>query len=112
VTTFMGAVGDDENGKTLANSATSAGVNVQYQIVPDLATGTCAALITGTHRSLCAYLAAANHFTKSHLDKPENYKLMEKATFYYISVSTRVHYIAPDIFLYVLIHNKLFTFTT
>jgi adenosine kinase len=85
VTTFMGAVGNDENGKTLANSATAAGVNVQYQIVPDLATGTCAALITGTHRSLCAYLAAANHFTKSHLDKPENYKLMEKANFYYIS---------------------------
>jgi len=85
VCTFFGAVGADANGKTLADSATSAGVNVKYQIVEDHPTGTCAALITGTNRSLCAYLAAANHFTKSHLDKADNFALVEKARFYYIT---------------------------
>jgi adenosine kinase len=84
----MGGVGNDENAKTLATSAKSAGVNVQYQVVPEQPTGTCAALITGAHRSLCAYLAAANHFSKTHLDNPENYKFVEKAKFYYISVRT------------------------
>ena len=88
----MGGVGNDENGKTLANSATLAGVNVQYQIVPDQPTGTCAALITGANRSLCAYLAAANHFHKSHLDKPDNFKFVEKAKFYYISVRIRTDF--------------------
>lgn len=39
------------------------------------------------HRSLCAYLAAANHFTVDHLKKPEVRALMEKAQYYYMSVS-------------------------
>ena len=87
IATFMGSVGDDESGKTLARCATADGVNVQYQIQKDTPTGTCAALITGTNRSLCAYLAAANLFTVDHLKKPENFAFVEKAQFYYISVS-------------------------
>lgn len=53
--------------------------------------GTCAVIVTksGTCRSLVANLAAANHFTKSHLEIAENKALMEKANFYYISVSSR-----------------------
>ena len=52
-------------------------------------TGTCAVVVTknGTCRSLVANLAAANHFTKSHIDVPENRALLEKAEYYYISVS-------------------------
>jgi len=57
---------------------------VQYQKL-DVPTGTCAVLITGKDRSLCAYLGAANHFQKDHLDKPANLALMAKAKFYYIS---------------------------
>jgi adenosine kinase len=85
VATYMGAIGDDEFGKILSREASSEGVNVQYQVVPGQPTGTCAVLITGNDRSLCANLAAANHFTKDHLDKPESRALMEKAKFYYIS---------------------------
>ena len=40
----------------------------------------------GTHRSLCANLAAANLFTKDHIEVPENLQLIEKADFYYITV--------------------------
>ena len=38
-------------------------------------------------RSLCAYLAAANCFTKSHVESDEVQTLMQKAQYYYISVS-------------------------
>lgn len=40
-----------------------------------------------TFRSLCADLAAANTFTVDHLDVPENAAQIEKAKFFYISVS-------------------------
>lgn len=39
-------------------------------------------------RSLCANLAAANCFTEEHLETPENWKLVEKAQYYYIAVSS------------------------
>lgn len=38
-------------------------------------------------RSMCANLAAANCFTEEHLETPENWKLVEKAQYYYIAVS-------------------------
>lgn len=87
VTTFFGCVGDDEFSKILGDKAREDGVNVQYQINPKEVTGTCAVLITGTHRSLCANLAAANHFTIDHIEKEANRKLIENAQFYYVSVS-------------------------
>lgn len=39
-------------------------------------------------RSMCANLAAANCFTEEHLETPENWKLVEKAQYYYIAVSS------------------------
>lgn len=87
VTAFFGCVGEDHYAKILETAARKEGVNVQYQYTPDEPTGTCAVLITGTQRSLCANLAAANCFTIDHIRKPENRKLIETAQFYYISVS-------------------------
>ena len=43
----------------------------------------CAVLITGQDRSLVTKLDAANHFTVSHLEDPENWKLVEKAKVVY-----------------------------
>lgn len=87
VTTFFGCVGDDKYSKILEDKARENGVNVQYQYHDTESTGTCAVLITGHHRSLCANLAAANCFTIDHIKKPENRKLIETAQYYYISVS-------------------------
>lgn len=39
------------------------------------------------YRSLVANLAAANDFDKAHLDKPEVWSSVEKAGFFYVSVS-------------------------
>lgn len=87
VTAFFGCVGDDKYAKILEEEARSKGVDVRYQYTTEQETGTCAVLITGTNRSLCANLAAANCFTVDHIRKPENKKYIENAQFYYISVS-------------------------
>lgn len=85
VSTFFGCVGSDNYAKILEDKARGDGVNVRYQVTEKEATGTCAVLITGTKRSLCANLAAANLFTLDHIKKPENFKFLENAEFYYIS---------------------------
>jgi len=84
-TTFMGCIGKDKFGKILEEKAREGGVNVSYQYHDTEPTGTCAVLLTGENRSLVAYLAAANHFSKDHLDKPENRALLEKAQYFYMS---------------------------
>jgi len=44
-------------------------------------------MVRDVDRSLVAYLGAANHFSKDHLDIPENRELMEKAHYFYMAVS-------------------------
>lgn len=88
ISTFFGCVGTDKYSEILENKARSNGVNVQYQYTKKEPTGTCAVLITGPNRSLCANLAAANLFAIDHIHKPENRKFIEDALFYYVSVST------------------------
>lgn len=87
LTVFFGCVGNDNYSKILADKARSDGVNVRYQYHDTEATGTCGVLLTGHHRSLCAYLAAANSFTIDHINLPENKKFIDNAEYFYISVS-------------------------
>jgi len=82
--TFVGCIGKDKFGETLTEVSRKAGVNVQYMIHPTEPTGKCAVLVTGTNRSLCAYLAAANFFKKEHLEDPAVDTLMRKADYFYI----------------------------
>ncbi|KAL6740681.1 hypothetical protein Aduo_014018 [Ancylostoma duodenale] len=82
---FFGAIGKDKYGDMLRAKAKEAGVNAQYQVNDKVKTGTCAALIYGQNRSLCAHLAAANTFTIDHMFNPAHASLIEKAQFYYIA---------------------------
>jgi len=87
-TSFMGCIGKgDRFGKILEDKARADGIQVRYQYTDKETTGTCAVLITnaGSNRSLCAYLGAANCFTKDHLEVPANRELLEQAKYYYIS---------------------------
>jgi len=77
-TAYTGAVGKDASSKTLSEKAREAGVNVVYQL-SEHPTGRCAVLITGQDRSLVTKLDAANHFTVSHLENAENWKVVERA---------------------------------
>lgn len=85
IATYMGCVGRDKYSKILEDKATTDGLNVKYQYTDQEPTGTCAVLITGKERSLCANLAAANCFSPSHIEKPENKHLIDIARYIYIS---------------------------
>ncbi|KAL1245641.1 Adenosine kinase [Trichinella spiralis] len=60
-------------------------MNAIYQIRPKEKTGTCATCIVGQSRSLCAHLAAANLFSVDYLELQENWKLIEKARYFYVA---------------------------
>lgn len=81
---YFGSVGRDVYADKLIEANKKYGLRTEYQVQEDIATGKCAALITGSHRSLATDLAAANHFKETHLQKPENWKLVNNAKFFYI----------------------------
>mmetsp|Transcript_26205 Transcript_26205/g.26447 ORF Transcript_26205/g.26447 Transcript_26205/m.26447 type:complete len:349 (+) Transcript_26205:77-1123(+) len=85
VTAYMGAIGNDENGKTLEECATKDGVLVHYMKNSQVPTGTCAVLVNGGERSLIANLAAANTFLYSHVTTPEAEGIINRARIYYIT---------------------------
>jgi len=84
-TVFMGCIGKDKFGDILKTKAEAVGVSVHYQYHEKEATGTAACIITGNNRSLVANLAAANCFTKDHLDETQHWEMVTKAKYYYIA---------------------------
>jgi adenosine kinase len=84
-TSYMGCVGNDKFGEELASAAKADGVHVHYSVDAEAATGTCAVLVNGGERSLCANLAAANNYKVDHLKESEGQTIMNKAQFYYSS---------------------------
>lgn len=81
---YFGSVGNDIYSQKLNDANAQYGLKTLYQVQESTGTGKCAALITGKHRSLVTDLAAANDFHPSHLQKPENWKVVENAKVYYI----------------------------
>ena len=81
---YFGSVGKDVYADKLNEANEQYGLRTEYQIQDEVATGKCAALINGPHRSLVTDLAAANHFKVDHLEKPENWAIVENAKYYYI----------------------------
>merc|ERR1719152_81532 len=59
------------------------GVKALYMVDAATPTGTCAVCITGNNRSLVANLSAANNFKETHVQKPENMAVVEKAKVIY-----------------------------
>ncbi|CAK9439938.1 uncharacterized protein LODBEIA_P40380 [Lodderomyces beijingensis] len=81
---YFGSVGKDVYAERLNEANAKYGLATRYQLQDDYATGKCAALIYDHHRSLVTDLAAANHFKPEHLQKPENWAIVEAATHYYV----------------------------
>jgi adenosine kinase len=82
---MTGSISDDENGKLLKDSATSAGVVPNYFYSKKHGTGTCAVLVVNKERSLIANLAAANDYEHAHYESEETQKLVEKCKIFYSS---------------------------
>lgn len=81
---YFGSVGTDKYAELLEAANAKYGLATRYQYQTEHETGKCAALITGHNRLLATDLAAANHFTPDHLEKPENWALVEGASFFYV----------------------------
>ncbi|QOU18982.1 hypothetical protein BRETT_004203 [Brettanomyces bruxellensis] len=81
---YFGSVGKDLYAEKLTEANKSVGLTTRYMYQDDFATGKCAALIYKNNRSLVTDLAAANHFKPSHLQKPENWAVVEDANVFYI----------------------------
>uniref|UniRef100_A0A0G4GE51 Adenosine kinase n=1 Tax=Chromera velia CCMP2878 TaxID=1169474 RepID=A0A0G4GE51_9ALVE len=84
---YFGAVGKDETANVMRAAAQKDGVDVRYYDEGGLATGTCGVLVSsgGKDRSLVANLSAANTYTDAHLKRPENWKVVEGADYFYIT---------------------------
>jgi len=82
---YMGCVGKDDYAKKMLDASKDLGVTTHYMEDEATATGTCAVLVNGDKgaRSLIANLAAANNYKDTHLEKPENWALVEKAQVVY-----------------------------
>ena len=80
-TAFFGAVGNDAFGQQMRKKAEENNVIVSYFVDPKVPTGTCACLITGKNRSLCAYLGASQKFNIQYLK--DNFRLVEQAKIIY-----------------------------
>ncbi|KFA45707.1 hypothetical protein S40293_09438 [Stachybotrys chartarum IBT 40293] len=81
---YLGCVGDDKYASILHDAVKKAGLRVEYRVDAEYKTGRCGAVITGHNRSLVTDLGAANRYGLDHLKKPEIWKLVENADFYYV----------------------------
>jgi adenosine kinase len=83
--TYVGCVGNDDNGRRLKTIAESDGVAVHYLVTDKERTGTCAVLINDKERTLVANLGAANLYNITHLETKEIQDLIERAKFFYVT---------------------------
>eukprot|EP00192_Tetraselmis_astigmatica_P011213 CAMPEP_0117654556 /NCGR_PEP_ID=MMETSP0804-20121206/3807_1 /TAXON_ID=1074897 /ORGANISM="Tetraselmis astigmatica, Strain CCMP880" /LENGTH=357 /DNA_ID=CAMNT_0005460845 /DNA_START=431 /DNA_END=1504 /DNA_ORIENTATION=- len=82
-TVYMGCVGTDKYAEKMTEVCSGDGVTVKYMQVDSVPTGTCGVCIKDGERSLVANLAAADKFEISHVQKPENWALIEAAKIVY-----------------------------
>mmetsp|Transcript_92153 Transcript_92153/g.127037 ORF Transcript_92153/g.127037 Transcript_92153/m.127037 type:complete len:120 (+) Transcript_92153:380-739(+) len=77
----MGCIGQDDKGEVLENEVRKAGVIGNFFRDAKTPTGTCAVVIKGKERTLCANIAASACFPMSHLKK--NMHFLESASIIY-----------------------------
>ncbi|CAG8485178.1 3388_t:CDS:2 [Paraglomus occultum] len=83
-TVYVGCVGNDQFAVKLRQAAEKDGLKVEYMVVNDVPTGTCAAIITGHNRSLVANLSAAEKYHVSDIKTREKWSWVENADYFYI----------------------------
>ncbi|KIV99718.1 uncharacterized protein PV09_08648 [Verruconis gallopava] len=81
---YLGCVGKDEYADTLRTESERQGVRVEYRVDDEHPTGRCGVVITGSNRSLCTDLAAANCYKLDHLQQPHIWALAEQAKVFYV----------------------------
>lgn len=82
-TAYMGCVGKDDIADKMVEACKKDGVNCQYMIDETTPTGSCAVLIVDKERSLCTNLNAANNYKATHMQQPDNWKIVQEAKVIY-----------------------------
>ncbi|KAM8704618.1 hypothetical protein ACLKA7_009129 [Drosophila subpalustris] len=80
---FVGAVGQDKFGETIAKRAKDDGVRTFYQPNDKAPTGTCAVIVNGFNRSLVANLGASHFFSENWLDDEVHMCIVNRAKYFY-----------------------------
>jgi adenosine kinase len=78
---YFGGVGNDDRGAQLEKIALESKVAVNFDKSSSEPTGTCAVLVQGSDRSLCANIAAAGKYDIAHLQA--NMATLEQAKYLY-----------------------------
>ncbi|KZV69606.1 adenosine kinase [Peniophora sp. CONT] len=81
---YTGCTGDDALREQLSTANAREGVLEYYDIKKDMGTGACAVIITGHHRSMVTSLRAAQHFSRTWLEKPHIASLIDSAKVFYM----------------------------
>merc|ERR1712019_216411 len=77
-TAYMGCIGKDDFGEKMKSICAKEGVTASYMIDEATPSGSCATLINSKERSLCTNLCAANNYKITHLQQPENLKILKE----------------------------------
>ena len=64
---YFGCIGNDDFGKSLSDAVSAAGIDAKFSVSEEHKTGTCASVIVGQERSLCANIAAAKAYPTAHV---------------------------------------------
>jgi len=78
---YIGCIGNDSMGEVLEKETVNSGVHANFFKDAETPTGTCAVVVVGGERALCANIAAAAKYPTNHLDS--NMAFLEKAKFIY-----------------------------
>jgi len=92
--TYFGSIGEDAYGNGLEKTLSDAGIISNLYKDKDTATGTCAAVVVGKERSLCANLGACVKYPTSHLEANMAYlegAKMVYATAFFITSNAAAH---------------------
>ena len=65
---YFGCIGSDAKGQALQDAVNAAGIEGKFEISSEEPTGTCACVVVGKERTLCANIAAAKKFTMAYFN--------------------------------------------
>lgn len=92
-TTYLGAIGNDSNGKVIQERLEQEGVRCIFKKVNNFCTGICAVLIYAENRSLCTDLGASKLYSIEDLNKHYTTNTIKNAKCIYFSVSPKISYL-------------------
>ena len=84
-THYIGCIGDDEQGQTMAKCCKDNGVATHYRVDKETPTGVCAVGVHQKDRTLCTKLEAANNYNADHFAEENQQNVLKQCDIVYSS---------------------------